>query len=182
MTRPERARGTRGTRSGLTLIEVLAAVAVLGVGYITVIQAGSEGLLREGETRRYLEASLIADHEVFEIEEALDAGVIPSSETREVDAYEVEIEVAPVSLAVPPPERGAPVETQVDGVSLLGGTRPDQSPLRRVDIRIKWQEGFSERAVSRTTFAFDTLQAAPILDRLVGSVEAPGAGREENQQ
>lgn len=174
-------RHSRRCRAGLTLIEVLAAVAVLGVGYIAVIQAGSEGLLREGETRRYLEASLIADQALFELEFDLDAGLIPEADTREVDGYELEIEISPVALTVAPPERNAPVEVaNVDQNSLLGGSRPTKSPLRRVELWVRWQEGFSERAVSRITFAFDPSSALGVLDALAASTESGGAegGRE----
>lgn len=167
MTRPR-----RPGHSGLTLVEVLAAVAVLGVGYVTVIQAGSEGLLREGETRRHLEASLIADQALFEIELDLDAGMMPESDAREVDGYEVVVEVSPVALAVPPPERDAPVELPaLDRDSLLGGSDPAQSPLRRIELSVAWQEGFGDRAVSRTTFAFDRSAALGVLDALAAATE-----------
>jgi len=162
--------------AGLTLIEVLAAVAVLGIGYITVIQAGSEGLLREGETRRHLAASLIADQALFDIEFDLDAGLIPEPDTREVEGFEVEIEVTPVTLAVPPREPSAPIDVPaVDGDSLLGGSRSAESPLRRVELRVRWQEGFSERAVSRTTFAFDHSSVLAVLDALAAASELGSA-------
>ena len=56
--KPSRAR--RG-HAGFTLIEVLAAVALLGILYSVLARVAIEGLRAEGESERRLEASLLAD-------------------------------------------------------------------------------------------------------------------------
>jgi prepilin-type N-terminal cleavage/methylation domain-containing protein len=61
---------------GFTLFEVMAAVLVLGMLYAVLANAAMQGLQSEGETRRRLQASLIADRALAEIETQLALGVI----------------------------------------------------------------------------------------------------------
>ena len=156
-------------RAAFTLVEVVAAVALLGICYVVLFQAGSEAALREGESRRRLQASLLADRELAEIELAIARDRIPSigaTRRREGD-YGVEIEVTPFAFAVPEPESGRRRSPPPDAGSLLGdAARPNGSPLRHIEVRVRWSEGTTERSVRRTSFALDTQQAAPALEEL----------------
>ncbi|MFB3118027.1 MAG: prepilin-type N-terminal cleavage/methylation domain-containing protein, partial [Myxococcota bacterium] len=51
----------RISNGGFTLIEVLGAVAILAILYTTLATVAIRGLRSEGESRRMLEASLLAD-------------------------------------------------------------------------------------------------------------------------
>jgi prepilin-type N-terminal cleavage/methylation domain-containing protein len=187
MRRPERAHG-------FTLLEVMAAFALLAIAYTTLGGAGAQSLQKEGEAARRFDASLIADRVLDGLEIAFDQGAAPplgEEETAE-GIYRVAIRVAPweavvperdKSLAVERSERRArrPGESIRDdegvslGPSLLHGERGQPGPLRRVDVVVTWDEGWSEGRVVRTTFGLDAQAAAASLEAL-GAAAAGEAG------
>ena len=189
-------------QAGFTLLEVLAAVAILGIAYIALGSSGIQGLQHEGEARRRFQASLLADSVLSEIETGLEAGVaqeLGTDESEEGD-FKIEVEIAPFSIVVPEEEgkggkrlgnarsrlggsdEQAP-QPVAPGPSLLGGERAPGavSPLRKVDVRILWNEGFGERMVSRTTFALDREAAGPALQAIAQS-QAAARGQQQQQQ
>lgn len=177
---------TSRTRSrGFTLFEVLAAVAVLGLVYVTLARTAMQGLRAEGEATRRLEASLIADHALSELELLLAGGVAPQVGVTESeqDQYAIFVEVAPYSLdelTTPPARPGEEQKQPLDLPLLVAGSTGQGSALLAVTVRVSWQEGVYEREVTRASFAFDQEAAAP---HLAGLVEAPeddeGDGDEE---
>jgi prepilin-type N-terminal cleavage/methylation domain-containing protein len=188
-------------RDGFTLLEVLAAVAILGIAYITLGSSGIQGLQHEGEARRRLEASLLADSVLSEIEAGLEAGAAPplGEEESEADGFTIAVEVAPFSIVVPEEQDkngkrlgdarsrlgGSGAQAQdpvIPGPSLLGDDSGPGvvSPLRRIDVRIVWNEGFGERSVSRTTFALDSEAARDTLEA-IAQVQAATQGQQQQQ-
>lgn len=146
-----------------TLFEVMAAVLVLGMLYAVLANAAMQGLQSEGETRRRLQASLIADRALAEIETQLSLGVIPRSgvEEEEQDPFLVRVTIEPFdpSVLLPPPKDGEPEPRAAtpDVPTLLGPpTSADAGRLRRIDVLVVWSEAGEERRAGRTTFAFDT--------------------------
>jgi prepilin-type N-terminal cleavage/methylation domain-containing protein len=179
-------------RGGFTLLEVLAAVALLAIAYTVLGGAGIQGLQHEGEAARRFEASLVADRVLEGIESGLDQGLAPPlGEEEQVDGdFLVSIRVAPFDALVPeidPPralERGAdrarrPGESLRDGrdlgPGLLVGTGGRPGPLRRIDVVVAWTEGWGERRVTRTTFGLDPDAAADVLSELSAAAEAEAA-------
>ena len=183
------------------MLEVLAAVAILGIAYITLGSSGIQGLQHEGEARRRFLASLRADSELSDIEAGLEAGVAQELGTREREEgdFKIEVEIAAFPLDFPE-EKGeggkrlgnarsrlggsdaqAP-QPVIPGPSLLGGERGPGavSPLRKIDVRILWNEGFGERAVSRTTFALDREAARGTLDAIAQSQAAAKGQQQQN--
>ena len=61
---------------GFTLIEVLGAVAILAILYTTLATVAIRGLRSEGESRRMLEASLLADWQLSEFELELETVIV----------------------------------------------------------------------------------------------------------
>lgn len=192
----------RTDTGAFTLLEVMAAVAILALSYTTLASSGIIGLQREGEARRRIEASLVADGVLAEIETAIEAGGTPplGQEEREVGDFLVDVEVTAFSIEIPEEEGpggqrlgnersrlgGENKETPdvIPGPSLLGGAGPGGavSPLRRIDVRVVWDEGFGEGEVSRTTFALDPEAAGPTIEAIeqaqaaaAGAAKAPGA-------
>lgn len=156
----------------MTLLEVLAAVVVVGITYVVVFfPALSESLHREGENKRRIRATLLADETLVGIEAEVERGLVPRNglEEREVDEFSVEVETAPLFLELPAAERDNPYQGRgTDPNGLLGSpTRPNSSTLRRIDVRVRWIEGFSDREVGRTTFAFDPSSAQAALQSLI---------------
>ena len=180
---------------GFTLLEVLAAVAILGIAYIALGSSGIQGLQYEGEARRRLEASLLADRVLSEIETELEIEyhLTPplGDDEREEGDFKIAVKVAPFSIVVPEEQGnggkrlgdarsrlgGSGAQAQppaIPGPSLLGGDSGPGgvSPLRRIDVKIVWNEGFGERSVSRTTFALDPEAARGTLDAIAQSLAA----------
>ena len=189
-------------REGFTLLEVLAAVAILGIAYIALGSSGIQGLQYEGEARRRLEASLLADRVLADIETELELEwhLTPplGDDEREDGDFEIAVKVAPFSIVVPDEQGkggkrlgaarsrlgGSDAQAQqpaIPGESLLGGGGPGSfSPLRRIDVHIVWNEGFGERSVSRTTFALDPEAARPTLDA-IAQAQAAARGQQPQQ-
>jgi prepilin-type N-terminal cleavage/methylation domain-containing protein len=186
-------------RRGFTLLEVMAAFALLAIAYTTLAGAGAQGLQKEGEAARRLEASLLADRVLAGLELAFDQGAGPplGEEQREEGLYAVTVRVAPWEPALPERdrplalERGArgleqarrPGEAAIErdgdsalGPSLIAGTRGQPGPLRRVDVVVTWDEGWSEGRVVRTSFGLDGEAAAGALEALGAAAEVGRAG------
>ena len=170
-------------RRGFTLLEVLAAVAVLAIVYTVLAGSAMQGLANEGESYRRLEASLLADRELALIEGQLlvaapDLGV---TEKEEGD-FRVAVEARAFDLAafaaasqetsgVQGARRVAGGETVGGGVPLQllvqppNGTPP---PLVEIQVAVRWTEGNEEQMVTRTTFAADPRVVAPLAEALGG--------------
>jgi hypothetical protein len=167
-------------------------VAILGIAYITLGSSGIQGLQHEGEARRRFQASLLADSALADVETQLEAGVTPplGQNEEEADGFKVSIEVSPFSIDIPEEADatgkrlgkarsrlgGSEAQAQpvIQGPSLLGGGKGPgaASPLRKIDVRVVWNEGFGERTVARTTFGLDREAAAPTIDAIEQSQAA----------
>jgi hypothetical protein len=168
----------RRAESGLTLLEVLGAVALLAIVYITLAGAAMEGLRQEGESRRRLEASLLADERMADLELALAAGTLPpiGRSEEQVEAYTVVTEVRPFEPPPPPSpaeaardgepdERPSPLHPKRGAISLFAPPGAGAQPaLRTLDIVVRWTEGIDAREVRRTTWAVDAAAAQVILE------------------
>jgi hypothetical protein len=137
---------------------VLAAVAILGIVYTLLADWAIQGLMAEGEAQRRLEASLLADRRLSQLEATIEAGAAPPLGVTEAEeeGFTLKVEVVPLDLALAG-LKSEPMRTN---------GREEPSLLRRIDVRVSWTEGTGERAVGRTTFAFDRESARPLLEQL----------------
>jgi hypothetical protein len=155
------------------MLEVLAAVSVLAIVYLVLASAAIEGLRAEGESLRRLEASLIADELLSDIEAQLNLALAmpESSEEIERDEFLVRIDVRQFD-----PELDAggerPDGTGVEAEDLAAFLELEMgigfSILRTVEIEVSWTEGAGERSVLRRTFGYDAVAAAEILGAAAG--------------
>ena len=171
----------------------MAAVALLGTAYTVLGGAGIQGLRHEGESRRRIQASLLADALLAELEASADAGQVaqPGKEERREGDFAMEIEIAPLDLQVPDDPNPLPAPGaggarsglggKPSGVpdalsaSLLHGDGRTASPLRRITVRVGWSEGWGDRSVVRTTYALDVQSAKSALDALDATAAAAAA-------
>jgi prepilin-type N-terminal cleavage/methylation domain-containing protein len=187
----------RSDRRGFTLLEVLAAVALLAIAYSQLGSSGIQGLQHEGEARRRIEASLYADAVMTEIESSLESGAAPKvgEEEREEEDFRITVAVEPFTLVVPELEsegggkrlgdaksrlggsQGTAAQPAA-GPSLLGGDRGSQPPLRKIAVRVAWDEGFGERVVTRVTYALD----AEAASGTVGALSQAAAAQQQQLQ
>jgi prepilin-type N-terminal cleavage/methylation domain-containing protein len=183
---------TRPSR-GFTLLEVLAAVAVLALVYTALAQAAMQGLAHEGDASRRLRASLLADQALAEIEAQLAAqaplnvGLIEAEE----EEFAVHVEVRPYdglgALALVAGEaaaallgKGQDLEGAKPGgpsFQLLTAQPGAPTPLLEVEIRVGWVEGGFDQEVTRTTFAADPVAVAAALEGLT-----PAEGAEPGEK
>lgn len=191
----------RAAAPGFTLLEVLVAVAVLGLVYVTVARIAIQGMQSEGDASRRLEASLLADRALAELETQLAQGTAPplGEQTREEAGYRLEVAVEPFSAEslglggvlaeLEPPSRAEdaerrPGEGRVDRdeappLALLEPPQRGARPaLLQVRVRVAWQDAAHERSVTRTTFALDREVAASRLESVAAADEAAGSGGE----
>ena len=175
------------TRRGFTLIEVLAAVAVLALTYTVLAGTAMQGLANEGESHRRLRASLLADLQLSEIEVGLATGLPRDAET-ELDDYTLAVEVRPFDLHAfalaanekATQERGAP-RAAPDGAGgppfqLLTAAPGAPSPHLEIIVHVRWIEGAFEQEVTRTTFAADPVAVQQAVAALPGAGGEQGAG------
>ena len=59
---------------GFTLLEVLGAVAILGISYMVLATAAIQAMQGIGQSQRRIEASLIADQTLIDVEISTETG------------------------------------------------------------------------------------------------------------
>jgi len=167
MRNPDRnVRRTRATArhrtDGFTLFEVLGAVALLALVYTMLSTAAIRGLKTESQSRRILEASLLADLEIAKVEMEADMGAMRALGEDDFESedgiYRIHVDVSvfqmpelpEIESAAPPNELGGVPEQPPFGTG-------EQSPLREIRVEVSWGEPDEERSVMRTTFGIDPL-------------------------
>lgn len=161
------------SRDGFTLFEVMAAVLVLGVLYTTLASSAIDGLRSEGESRRRLAASLLADATLTSIETSLASGSAPELGDQEetVEEFTVQTSVRPFDAT---PLLTAEIEVAEAALPMLTGT--DDAPLRIVDVKVAWQAALGVSAVERTTLVYDSAAIAELLPDDGDGGESAGGG------
>jgi prepilin-type N-terminal cleavage/methylation domain-containing protein len=193
----------RKRSAGFTLLEVLAAVAVLGLVYSVLATAAIQGLRAEGDAGRRLRASLLADQRITDIEAQVALGQTPEiGETEsEEDEFVVRTIVEPLDLDIGDtkaskratdrldravgarPKAGKDETGKGEASTLLHPAGASKQPLlRRIDLRVTWAEGDAEQSVRRTSFGLDMVAAAPMIEQLVAAAEAEKAKAAEQSQ
>lgn len=157
---------------GFTLLEVLAAVAFVGLVFTALSRSATVGIISEGDNRRRMEAASLADAEMIQIELDLrNTGVPEDGQTeREIDDFRVVTEVAPWT---PPPELAAAIEeNSPEGTRFFGGEQPQQrSMVQEIRVRVEWFDGVEDRSIERVTLAVGMTVPATGLP---GALPVPG--------
>ena len=82
-----------GSQSGFTLLEVMASLAILGIGVMMVIQLFSGGLALAGRSRDHAGLALLAREKMTEA--FLDSGLKEGASSGSEDGIEWKVEVSP---------------------------------------------------------------------------------------
>jgi hypothetical protein len=151
---------------GLTLLEVLAAAMIFAMVMTVLISTSTTAVRSVGVSARRLEASLLADDIIADLEIQMKQGIAP-----EVD--ESESETGPYSVRILRSEfsqdPGASDEESAGlGIAaMLGADLPEVAThLKQYDLEISWFEQNGPQTVTRTTFAFDWQAAAIEFEEL----------------
>ncbi len=165
-----RRRVPKPRNPGFTLIEVLGAVAILGIWYVMLSVLAMQGMQTVGESQRRLAASLLADEALAEIElrTAQGQSIEIGNEEKEEEPFTLEIEVIDLS-----DDPGGGFESFDDSGGEAMGlleffASENDSPyveirgenwlleyLREIRITVTWQEGADERTIVRTAYLWD---------------------------
>lgn len=181
-------RSARG-RGGFTLLEVLAAVAILGILYSVLATVAIQSVRTQGINDRRLRAGIVADRALTEVEASLLNGVFPelgteeseegdfaiSTEVLEWNAFEADqLERPPPSIGPgADPDPSAPSNT----LSLVATEATDLvDMLATIRVTVSWLDGDDEMAVTRTTFALDLTKATEAFGTGETSEGATGEG------
>lgn len=175
----------RPGHAAFTLLEVLAAVAVVGLVYWVLFAMAIDAVGAEGDAQRRLRASLLADRALGEVEGLLAGGIAPQigrTESEE-DPYRIEVEVAPfgleeVAARIAEQRKAEKRGSRVAEPALLVAPSRGPAPLLSIAVRVSWQEGSREADVRRTSFAFDPVAAAPILAAAASALEGKSGGED----
>jgi prepilin-type N-terminal cleavage/methylation domain-containing protein len=179
-TRPRRPLRRRG---GFTLLEVLAAVAVLAIVYTSLARAAMQGLANQGDASRRLRASVLADDALGQIEALLATGSAPPVGESELPSedpdFAIAVEVRPFDdvadalAAAAAPEQGQLASRTAPATAaretppeLLIAARGGAPPLLQIAVRVRWIEGAIEQEVTRASFAADPAVVATALATL----------------
>lgn len=198
MTTRDRAR----REDGLTLLEVLAATMIFALVMTVLVGTSSTAVHRSGLSARRLEAGLVADAVVADLEIGMrkrTAPVLERSEWKTEDEageeeYSIRVLDRPIKEALAAPatsvadevaaEAGASAPdqpaTKIGSGSigtLLAGDLPEVAKhLHQYDVEVAWVGVDGPESVTRTTFAFDWQAAQAEFGELFA---AAGAGRDE---
>jgi type II secretory pathway pseudopilin PulG len=169
MTRTER-RVDR--RVAFTMLEVLAAIVIVGVLFTVLSGVAAQGLLAEGRNRRWLEASLLADSLVIDLETGLADGQVPDvgHDEEESDPFLVSLDVQAIDPRALLPSEGG---TDAWSKNPLFGSETEPSRLRQIEVTVSWPEGIEENRIVRTTFAVDLTNLE--FEGAAGATGATGA-------
>lgn len=168
---------------GLTLLEVLAATMIFALVMTVLVGTSTTAVHRSGVAARRLEASLLADAIVADLEIEMRKQIAPvvqrSEWTTEDEIYVIRLQNRSIQEALADPagaiadetgrsgaDSNAPGATRIGGGAgigtLLAGELPEVAKhLRQYDIEVVWIGADGPESLTRTTFAFDW-QAAKI--------------------
>ncbi|MDG2334068.1 MAG: prepilin-type N-terminal cleavage/methylation domain-containing protein [Myxococcota bacterium] len=178
---PHRPKGL----GAFTLLEVLAAVAILSIWYVVIAAMATEGLRKQGISNRLIEASEIASQVMAEIEAGTLNGSAPESRDEETEEgiFLVHVFIAPFGFGSSSAAEDYAQEEQ-DGPGLEQLVKAEMpgvaQNLMAINVRVAWEEGPAVRAVRRRTYAFDLESAIKVYES--GEAQDADAADEERRQ
>lgn len=174
-----------GKQAGLTLLEVLAATMIFVMVMTVLIGTSTSAVHRSGKAAMRLEANLVADAFLGDLEIQIKQRIAPTIEQAESNREDFTIQMKRASLlgeATDGPAlglNGFDEEDESDSGSgareiagLLAGELPEVvKHLYQYDIEVSWIDSSGVQSVTRTTFAFDWQAAALEFSDLFGGPE-----------
>jgi hypothetical protein len=134
------------------LLEVLAAVAILGIWFAILASLAIQGLRAEGKNARIVRASLAADTILADLESQIEIGEFPLEEVEtELDEFQI------TTRAIPLAETAAGGEEATDLVTYLGESLGTvNADLYEIEVEVTWIEGVDEQTLVRSSYGWDS--------------------------
>jgi prepilin-type N-terminal cleavage/methylation domain-containing protein len=171
----------RPSERGFTLLEVMVAVAVLGIVVTLITRASVQGMQYAGDARDRLTASLLADRLLADLESEVAQGLVPrlGSREQEEDPFRASVTVSafdPASVGLDALLAG---DERSAALPAVFQTTRGGAPVLTAEVRVAWSDGIHEQHVERTTFLL-LPQALPALLEL-GEPAEGGEGVQEEE-
>jgi Tfp pilus assembly protein PilV len=171
---PTRIERTRRCESGLTLLEVLAAAMIFAMVMTVLISTSSTAVHNVGVSARRLEANLVAEEILANLEIQMKQGIAPEVDENELTRDPYAITILRTDL-FQGSENAASGGAGIDVASMLGAELPEVAKhLKQYDIEVSWVEQNGPQRITRTTFAFDWQTAAIEFSELFARSSAGG--------
>lgn len=159
--------------AGFTLIEVVGAVAIVGIVFLILSTATFQGIAAEATAQRLLEASLVADDALAEVEVQMlmslpiemDSAALGDIDGDGLAEYEVVLDVAPYD----PTSGLSPAGDSLTGAALVAPRGPapgagatGEAAMQRVRIDVFLANEYADPdedefpLTSRTTYVLET--------------------------
>ena len=145
---------------GLSLLEVLAAALIFAMVMTVLIGTSSTAVHNIGVSARRLEANLVADEILADLEIQMKEGIAPEIEENDSTREQYAIRVFRTDLSGEP-DAANPGGAAANIASMIGADLPEVAQhLKQYDIEVSWIEQNGPQRVTRTSFAFDWQTAA----------------------
>jgi prepilin-type N-terminal cleavage/methylation domain-containing protein len=169
----------RPSERGFTLLEVMVAVAVLGIVVTLITRASVQGMQYAGDARDRLAASLLADRLLADLEIQVDQGVAPrlGGQEYEEEPYRASVTVSAFDPAMVGLDALLAGDDRGATLPAIFETTRGGAPLLTAEVRVAWSDGIHEQHVERTTFLL-LPEALPALLQL----GEPGESDEDVQE
>lgn len=146
-------------KKGFTLLEVMVALAILGVAVAEIIAFQARGVQLNNRARRLTEATMLARTKMVEyqlkLEQDILRGAFPEegneegSFERPYDMYKFKIEFKKVEIPTPPMPEG---EKQNPMMGMMGMvTKQISAAVRELKLTVIWDEQGKEKNLSVAT-------------------------------
>ncbi len=180
---------SRSRTAGFSLLEVLAAVAFLGLWFSVIVGSAMQAMRGEERAERRMVAGLLADERMADIEIGLATGAVPEIGTEEEDENEdgirLEIETRELELdpkafrpdAAEEDDHFNPEASDINLNTVLApSTAQSDPPLLSIEVRAYWTSGVHEEYATRTTYAFNTEAVSDLIEGLEPEGEDADSG------
>ena len=173
--------------AGFTLFEVLGAVAIMGISYALLATVAVQSVRSIGESQRRIQASMMADDQLAEIELAAEIGQPIELRDEEFDEepFLVRVEVLDMEELYPPQGDVSQANNLIEYLAAESAgafAELRQSNfllgyLREIHVTVSWMEGIDEKVVTRTAFIYDQMA----FTETEGQAEAEGEEGEDGE-
>lgn len=146
-------------KKGFTLLEVMVALAILGVAIGEIIAFQARGMLLNNRARRLTEATMLARTKMVEyqlkLEQDILRGAFPETGEEEgeferpYDMYKYKIELKKVEIPAPPTPEGEQQNAMMGMMGMV--TKQISAAVRELKLTVMWDEQGKEKIISVAT-------------------------------
>ena len=171
-----RTRRGKGDTKGFTLLEVIAALAVISIALVALLRSQGQAILATAKCQNITTAAMLAQHKMADLEYKIRNNLIFDAkgdfEEDGFPEYQYQVDVLPYTQFMD--LMGGLIESAsgmagMDGAALggfdlsgglgdMGGMMPGgESPIQQIDLTITWNGNLKTRTVGHESYRLTTL-------------------------